>query len=82
MYWGGLSDRLGRKPILIVGCFGTISSLLIVGFASNFWIALAGRIVGGVLNGNVGVIQTMVGELVQNPAHERKYPASFKFNAN
>ncbi|PVI01368.1 MFS general substrate transporter [Periconia macrospinosa] len=79
MYWGGLSDRLGRKPILLVGCFGTISSLLIVGFASNFWVALAGRIVGGVLNGNVGVIQTMVGELVQNPAHEPKAYAVMPF---
>ncbi|CAI6340640.1 unnamed protein product [Periconia digitata] len=79
MYWGGLSDRLGRKPILIVGCFGTISSLLIVGFASSFWMALAGRIVGGILNGNVGVIQSMVGELVKNPAHEPKAYAIMPF---
>jgi predicted MFS family arabinose efflux permease len=51
---------------------GTLVSLLVVGFASNFWVALAGRLLGGLLNGNVGVIQTMVGELVKNPAHERK----------
>lgn len=55
-----------------MGCMGTITSLLVVGLASNFWVALAGRILGGALNGNVGVIQTMVGELVTNPAHERK----------
>lgn len=47
-------------------------SLLIVGFSTNFWVALLGRVVGGVLNGNVGVIQTMVGELVKKPEHERK----------
>lgn len=58
--------------MLILGCFGTIASLLIVGFSSNFWMALFGRFVGGGLNGNVGVIQTMVGELVVNPKHERK----------
>lgn len=75
MYWGGLSDRIGRKPVLLLGCFGTITSLLVVGFASSFWLALAGRLIGGVLNGNVGVIQTMVGELVKNPAHEREYSA-------
>ena len=56
-----------------MGCCGTISSLLVVGFSSSFWIALAGRILGGILNGNIGVIQTMVGELVKNPEHERKY---------
>ncbi|KAF2644605.1 MFS multidrug transporter-like protein [Massarina eburnea CBS 473.64] len=79
MFWGGLSDRLGRKPVLLLGCFGTISSLLVVGFAPSFWVALCGRIVGGVLNGNIGVIQTMVGELVQNPAHEPKAYAVMPF---
>ena len=72
-YWGGLSDRIGRKPVLLLGCGGTMLSLLVLGFAPNFWIALAGRALGGFLNGNIGVIQTMVGELVSNPAHERKY---------
>jgi hypothetical protein len=36
-----------------------MSSLLLVGFAQSFWVALAGRILGGALNGNIGVIQTM-----------------------
>lgn len=58
LYWGALSDRIGRKPVLLFGCFGTILSLLIVGFSQSFWIALLGRILGGALNGNVGVIQS------------------------
>lgn len=70
MFWGGLSDRLGRKPVLLMGCAGTMLSLILVGFASNIWLALAGRAIGGVLNGNIGVIQTMVGELVTKPEHE------------
>ena len=72
MFWGGLSDRVGRKPILLVGCSGTILSMIMVGFATNIWVALAGRAIGGILNGNIGVIQTMVGELVKKPEHERK----------
>lgn len=74
MFWGSLADRLGRKPILLSGCFGTMLSLFIVGLAPNFWVALAGRALGGALNGNIGVIQTMVGELVKRPEHERKLP--------
>ena len=48
--WGGVSDRIGRKPVLLVGCAGTLISLLIVGFSTNFWLALAGRILGGFLS--------------------------------
>ncbi|KAK3353613.1 major facilitator superfamily domain-containing protein [Lasiosphaeria hispida] len=72
MYWGGLSDRIGRKPVLLLGCVGTMFSMIMVGFAPNIWVALAGRAVGGLLNGNIGVIQTMVGELVTKPEHEPK----------
>jgi len=72
MYWGGLSDRIGRKPVLLLGCVGTMFSMVMVGFASNLWLALIGRCVGGLLNGNIGVIQTMVGELVSKPEHEPK----------
>ncbi|KAJ5577812.1 uncharacterized protein N7459_006776 [Penicillium hispanicum] len=79
MFWGSLSDRLGRKPILLSGCFGTMISLLLVGLAPNFWIALLGRALGGALNGNIGVIQTMVGELVKRPEHEPRAYAVMPF---
>ncbi|KAH8732214.1 MFS multidrug transporter-like protein [Phaeosphaeriaceae sp. PMI808] len=79
MYWGGVSDRLGRKPVVILGCLGTLSSLLLVGFAPNFFVALAGRIIGGALNGNIGVIQTMVGEMVKRPEHEPRAYAVMPF---
>jgi hypothetical protein len=76
MYWGGLSDRVGRKPVLLLGCVGTMFSMVMVGFASNIWVALLGRAIGGLLNGNIGVIQTMVGELVTKPEHERRFSAA------
>jgi hypothetical protein len=52
-------------------------SMVMVGFASNIWVALVGRALGGLLNGNIAVIQTMVGELVTKPEHERKFSRSF-----
>tara|TARA_R110002060_G_scaffold68760_1_gene77479 strand:+ start:489 stop:950 length:462 start_codon:yes stop_codon:yes gene_type:complete len=76
MYWGGLSDRIGRKPVLLMGCAGTMISMIMLGFASNIWVAVAGRALGGFLNGNIGVIQTMVEELVTKPEHERECLAS------
>ncbi|KAM5429646.1 hypothetical protein McanCB21832_007438 [Microsporum canis] len=79
MFWGSLSDRVGRKPVLLLGCAGTVLSLMIVGFSRNFWMALLGRVVGGLLNGNVGVIQTMVGEVVKKPEHEPRAYAVLPF---
>lgn len=50
MFWGCLSDRMGRKPVLLIGCAGTMLSMLVVGFAPNFWTALVGRVLGGLLS--------------------------------
>ena len=74
MYWGGLSDKVGRKPILLLGTFGTMTSMIMTGFSTTFGSALIARLLGGLLNGNIAVIQSMVGELVRNPEHERKKP--------
>lgn len=70
--WGTLSDRIGRKPVLLLGCAGTIVSTLVIGLAQNVWVAVLGRALGGALNGNVGVVQTLVAELTRNPKHERR----------
>ncbi|KAH8698751.1 putative MFS multidrug transporter [Talaromyces proteolyticus] len=64
LFWGRLSDRVGRKPVLIMGLVGTAISMLCFGFAPNFPTALIARALGGLLNGNIGVLQTTVAELV------------------
>lgn len=72
MGWGTLSDRIGRKPVVLFGLVGVAISSLIFGFAKTYWVALLARFVGGALNGNVSVMQTMVAEMVKNPDHERE----------
>lgn len=67
--WGRLSDKFGRKVILMSGLAGTGVSMLIFGFAQNLQTALIARALGGLLNGNIGVIQTTVSEVVKNEAH-------------
>ena len=49
--WGRLSDKIGRKPVLLGGLAGTGFSMMIFGFATNLPLALVGRALGGLLNG-------------------------------
>lgn len=55
MGWGALSDRYGRKPVVLIGLGGVAISSLIFGLAKSYWVALLARFIGGALNGNVAV---------------------------
>ncbi|CAK7273689.1 hypothetical protein SEPCBS119000_005786 [Sporothrix epigloea] len=69
VFWGRLSDRIGRKPVLMTGLAGTALSVILFGFAPNLSVALLARALGGILNGNIGVMQTTVGEIVKVKEH-------------
>ncbi|KAI9825701.1 MAG: hypothetical protein M1832_001045 [Thelocarpon impressellum] len=77
--WGRLSDRIGRKPVLLTGLAGTGLSMLIFGFATNLPMALLGRALGGVLNGNIGVLQTTVAEMITVKEHQPRAYAIMPF---
>jgi MFS family permease len=68
--WGRLSDKIGRKPVLLIGLAGTALSVLIFGFSPSLPVALFARALGGLLNGNIGVLQTTVAELVTVKEHQ------------
>lgn len=73
MVWGAVSDRVGRKPVVLFGLCGVAISSLLFGLAQRYWVALLARFIGGALNGNVAVMQTMVAEMVMaTPQHEPK----------
>ncbi|OGE52564.1 hypothetical protein PENARI_c010G03973 [Penicillium arizonense] len=70
MFWGRMSDRIGRKPVLIMGLVGTAISMVVFGFAPNLATAMIARALGGLLNGNIGVLQTTVAEIVTKKEHQ------------
>lgn len=70
MFWGRMSDWIGRKPVLIMGLIGTTLSMILFGFAPSLPVALLARALGGLLNGNIGVLQTMVAEIVTDKEHQ------------
>jgi DHA1 family multidrug resistance protein-like MFS transporter len=48
--WGHLSDRVGRKPILLVGLFGGGLGLLAFGMAGNLWMLYVARALSGLMS--------------------------------
>lgn len=70
MFWGRMSDRIGRKPVLVMGLVGTAMSMVAFGFAPNLATAMIARALGGLLNGNIGVLQTTVAEIVTVKEHQ------------
>ncbi|EFW20786.1 MFS multidrug transporter [Coccidioides posadasii str. Silveira] len=72
VFWGRMSDTLGRKPVLLMGLVGTAISMLLFGLASSLPVALLARALGGLLNGNIGVLQTTVAELVTEKEHQAR----------
>jgi DHA1 family tetracycline resistance protein-like MFS transporter len=51
--WGRLSDRYGRRPILMSSLMGACLSYVILGFANSPWIVLAARMLAGFMAGNL-----------------------------
>jgi len=51
IFWGRLSDKIGRKPVLLSGLAGTALSMMVFGFAPSLPVALLARALGGLLNG-------------------------------
>ncbi|OOF98002.1 hypothetical protein ASPCADRAFT_24647, partial [Aspergillus carbonarius ITEM 5010] len=71
VWWGRLADAewMGRKRVLLIGSLGTCISCLGFGFSKSFVAAAVFRTLGGALNSNVGVMRTMIAEIIE----EKKY---------
>lgn len=62
---GRISDRFGRKPILILSSLGTASSFIFFGFASSVWMLFASRILNGIFGSNVAVAQAYISDVTE-----------------
>ncbi|HEV2836780.1 MAG TPA: MFS transporter [Pyrinomonadaceae bacterium] len=67
--WGRFSDRLGRRPALLIALSASAIAYLIFGFAHSLWLLLLSRVVQGAGGGTVGVIQAYVAD--STPPHDR-----------
>eukprot|EP00873_Tetraselmis_striata_P027647 jgi/Tetstr1/447911/TSEL_035219.t1 len=60
--WGKVSDTYGRKPVVVIGNISSALTVLAFGWATTYKAACAARFFGGLMNGIMGSLKTMIGE--------------------
>ncbi len=63
--WGRLSDRVGRKPVLIWSIAATSVFMALLGLATSVWVLLAARVLAGIATSNIAVAQAYIADVTE-----------------
>jgi MFS family permease len=69
--WGRISDRIGRRPVLIMTSFGNILSYLLWFFSGSFTLFFLSRIFAGVMGGNISTATIVVSDITTKENRSR-----------
>jgi DHA1 family multidrug resistance protein-like MFS transporter len=62
--WGRISDRIGRKPVIMIGILGLSLSFFLMGVSSSLWMLFVARIIGGILSSaNMPTVMAYVADI-------------------
>jgi ferrochelatase len=61
--WGAISDRVGRRPVLLISVFGLFISYVIWIFSGSFTLLIVARLVGGLMSGNLSIASAVVSDV-------------------
>ncbi|WP_071461485.1 MFS transporter [Bacillus massilinigeriensis] len=65
--WGRVSDRIGRKPVIMVGIAGLALSFFLMAFSTSLWMLFAARIIGGLLSSaNMPTVMAYVADVTSD----------------
>lgn len=77
--WGRLSDRIGRKPVIVAGLAGFSLSFFLFGLSTQLWMLYAARILGGVLSS--AALPTVMAYVADTTDHEHRGGAMGRISA-
>jgi len=69
---GALSDRYGRRPVLLVCLLGSAIGYLVFGIGGALWVLFAGRIIDGITGGTISTIFAYFADIIP-PEERTKY---------
>lgn len=64
IFWGRMSDRFGRRPILLICRLGALAGYLVLAFSSNIAMIIVSRVIDGIFSRSILVSLTAVGDTV------------------
>lgn len=62
-FWGSLSDRVGRRPVLLVSIAGGALAYLLFAFSTSFWLLFAARALAGFFGGNISTAHAYIADV-------------------
>ncbi len=68
---GHLSDRYGRKPVLLFSQLGTLLGFLLLGFANSLWLLLISRLIDGLSGANLSTAQAVIADRTDEASRTR-----------
>ncbi|KAJ3777309.1 major facilitator superfamily domain-containing protein [Lentinula raphanica] len=72
--WSKLSNKIGRRPVVMVGTLGVALSTMYFGLSSSLTDLLLSRVIGGIFGGTVSVVQSVVGEITDASNQAAAFP--------
>ncbi|TLU71402.1 TCR/Tet family MFS transporter [Lichenicoccus roseus] len=70
---GALSDRYGRRPIMLLSLAGGTVDYLLTGFAPTLWLLFVARLIGGMTAANLAVVSAMIADLTPQEERAARY---------
>jgi MFS transporter, DHA1 family, tetracycline resistance protein len=69
--WGSWSDRIGRRPIMLLSTFGAVIAYIIFGLAESVGVLFLSRIVAGMMGGNISTAQAYIADVTDSENRAR-----------
>src|SRR5262249_3896208 len=70
---GRLSDRFGRRPILLASIFGSVIGYVIFGIGQALWVLLLSRLIDGITGGNLSTASAYIADVSEPEARPRNF---------
>lgn len=67
--WGRISDRVGRKPVLLIGLVGTVAGYVLMGLAQSVLALFVARLIAGISGANISAAQAYLADI--SPPEQR-----------